>query len=343
VTDGAAAPLTAAHARRLRALADGADPRDPDGWAVRQGIGPLLAAAGEGGARLEPSRRRAEMAWQALAVHLERCLRAFDAAGIPSIVLKGAALALSHYAHPALRPMGDIDVLVAPARWDEAARLLGGLDWTVEDAAEHGAAFAGPGGVRLELHGALVSCPGLFPLRFDELFARSVPLGGGLDGRRLGDEDMVVHLALHVAFQHGFRARLGQYVDLARVAAGAPDGRPLLARASAAGARRPLAAALAVAERLLGFAPAPVVAGALCAHVPRAVRAWMDAIAPEPWRLVDGLPLARARWVLADGAVCRARLVAGTLWPGRPDGSREVSPWKALARGRRLLQQIQAR
>jgi len=340
VTDRAAEPLPAVTVRRLRALAAGADPREPDAWAARQGIGPLLLAAGEGGARLLASGRQAEIAWQALAVHLERCLGAFDAAGIPAIVLKGAALALSHYAHPALRPMGDIDVLVAPARWEEAARVLAGLDWTVEDAAEHGAAFAGPGGVRLELHGALVSCPGLFPLRFDDLLARSSALGGGLDGRRLDDEDMVVHLSLHAAFQHGFRVRLGQYVDFACLAACTLDGRRLVARAAAAGARRPVAAALAVVHGLLGVTPAPDAAEALAAHVPPGVRRWMDRVAPEPWRLLDGLPLARARWMLAGGAVCRARLLAGTLWPGRPDGSREVSPWKALARGRRLLQQL---
>jgi hypothetical protein len=340
VTDRAAAPLADETARRLRALADGADPRDPEAWAARHGIGPLLAAAGETGAVLQASLRRAEMAWQAGAVHLERCLRAFDAAGIPSLVLKGAALALSHYPEPALRPMGDIDVLVAPAQWAEAAGLLAGRDFSLEDTAEHGAAFTGPGGVRLELHGALVSCPGLFPLPFDLLLARSSPLGGGVPGRRLGDEDMFVHLALHAAFQHGFRARLGQYVDFTRLWGSSLDRRRLLGVASAAGALRPLAAAVAVAHRLLGAGPAEDLAASLTEHVPRGVRRWMDRLAPQPWQLLDGLPLARARFMLTRGAVCRARLVAGTLWPGRPDGSREVSPWKTLARGRRLLQQL---
>jgi hypothetical protein len=234
-------------------------------------------------------------------------------------------------------------VLVAPAQWGEAARLLGGLDWTVEDAAEHGTAFAGPGGVRLELHGALVSCPGLFPVRFGDLFARSAPLGGGMAGRRLGDEDMVVHLSLHVAFQHGFRARLGQYVDFTRLAAAPLDQGRLLAAAASARALRPLASALAAVDCLLGLGPGEHTATALSAHVPDGVRRWLDRVAPEPWRLLEGLPLARARWMLASGAVCRARLVAGTLWPGRPDGSREVSPWKAVARGRRLLHHLQAR
>jgi hypothetical protein len=283
------------------------------------------------------------MAWQAAAVHLDRCLRALQAAAIRPLVLKGAALAVSLYPDPALRPMSDLDLLVAPARWRAAARVLEALDFVLEDEAEHGAAFAGPGGVRIELHGALVSCPGLFPVRFEELDARSAALGGGFDGRRLGDEDQVLHLALHLAFQHGFRARLGQYVDVRRLLAGPLDGDRLLAVAADARAERPLAACLAVTRCLFGAEPEGRVARALAANVPARVRRWIEQAAHEPWRLLDGMPLAHARFSLAAGAVCRARLVAGTLWPGRPDGSREVSPWKALARVRRLLQHVRSR
>lgn len=43
---------------------------------------------------------------------------------IPVILLKGVALAESLYPDPALRPMGDIDVIVPAARMEEAARRL---------------------------------------------------------------------------------------------------------------------------------------------------------------------------------------------------------------------------
>jgi hypothetical protein len=324
-------------------LARDASPGEPAAWAIPHGLAPLLLAAGadDPTGALAASRRRTEMAWQALAVHLQRALAAIEAAGVRALVLKGAALALSHYPDPALRPMGDLDVLVPPSGWRTAARALEALDWTMEDTAEHGAAFAGPAGARLELHGALTTCPGLFPTTFDGLYARSAPLGG-LGGRRLGDEDALVHLALHAAFQHGFRARLGQYLDFERLL-GCIDGPRLLERAAAARARRPLAASLALVKTLLEVSPPAEVEARLGPDVPAPVSRWITASAGKPWTLLDGMGLARARWTLVDGAGCRARLLAGTLWPGRPDGSREVSPWKTLARGRRLMQYLQAR
>ena len=215
--------------------------------------------------------------------------------------------------------------------------MLEALDWVAEEPAEHGGAFSGPGGARLELHGALTTCPSLFPLAFEDLYARSAPLGGGLAGRRLGAEDTIVHLGLHCAFQHGFHARLGQHVDFERVLAGPYDRSKLLALSTRARACRAVVASLAVAAALLG----PFPSGMLLPHpVPERVRRWIAEAGDHPWRLLDGLGLGRARWVIAEGAVCRARLLAGTLWPGKPDGSREVSPWKALARGRRLLQHL---
>jgi hypothetical protein len=90
---------------------------------------------------------------------------------------------------------------------------------------------------------------------------------------------------------------------------------------------------------LIGVTPPPDIGGSWRRHIPKPVLEWVYGC-DGPGGLLDGMPLARARWALADGAVCRARLLAGTLWPGRPDGRREVSPWKALARGRRLLNHL---
>jgi hypothetical protein len=345
VSDEAGERAAVDAAARLRWLAEGASPGDPDGWAVRHGIAPMLSAAGapDPSGALAAARRRTEVLWQATAVHLERCLSALHAGGIRVLVLKGAALALAHYRDPSLRPMGDLDLLVPPEQWTAAARALERLDWTAEEPAEHGGAFWGPGGARLELHGALTTCPGVFPLAFDGLYARSLPLGGGFDGRRLGDEDTLLHLGLHCAFQHGFHARLGQYVDFDRVLAGPCDPDGVVTLAVRARALRALAASLSAAAAVLGPGPSSRFAQPLGRHVPDVMRRWITHADGRPWRLLDGFGLARARWLIADGAVCRARLLAGTLLPGKPDGSREVSPWKALARGRRLLQHLQAR
>lgn len=58
---------------------------------------------------------------------------ALTKAGIPALWLKGAALALTIYPDPALRPMIDLDVLVPVDQCAEALRLLQGLGYTRDD------------------------------------------------------------------------------------------------------------------------------------------------------------------------------------------------------------------
>jgi len=49
--------------------------------------------------------------------------------GIETLLLKGVPLALTYYAHPALRPMADIDILVRPAQAEAAMTLLIEAGW----------------------------------------------------------------------------------------------------------------------------------------------------------------------------------------------------------------------
>lgn len=328
---------------RLVWLAERASPADPAGWAVRQGVGPLVLA-GEGDAAwadspaLRESRWRAEALWEARAVHLERCLEVLARAGVRSVVLKGAALAVAHYPHPALRPMADLDVLVAPGQRAAAVRALQAVGWTLEEDTEHAAALAGPGGGRLELHGSLTSCPAVFPIRFDDLYGRALPLPI-VDGMRLSDEDMLLHLGLHTAFQHGLRVRLGQYADFGVLLGRALDWDRVTQVAARARGLAALASSLAVHEALLGAAPPPETRARLDGVVPGAVRRWLRQRGSRPWKLLEGLGVPRARWAVVRGAAWKARLLAGTLCPGRPDGSREVIPWNMLRRGARLARQ----
>jgi hypothetical protein len=334
-----ASPPPRAEAEHLFLLCEAAWPEDPAGWAIRQGLGPLLADAGVGGGAFDHARARAAIVWQALAVHLERTLAALDGAAVPALVLKGAALATAHYADPAHRPMSDLDVLVPARHWRAAATVLESLGFALDDPAEHGAGFAGPGGVRVELHSALVTCPGVFPVRFEGLHDRSVPLPMPWRGRRLGNEDLLLHAALHAGFQHGFRVRVAHYVDVARLVEAPLDWERLAERAADMRARACLAALFAVAGRFLSIREPAAFRDWRSRHLPARVSAWLAACRRAA-ELLEGLPLARARWALAEGPVCRALLLTGTLWPARPDGSREVSPWKALARGRRLIQHL---
>jgi len=61
-------------------------------------------------------------------------VRAFHRAGIPTMFLKGMALAEHHYDHAGLRPMDDVDLLVPLARARTAMDLLRGLDWQADGA-----------------------------------------------------------------------------------------------------------------------------------------------------------------------------------------------------------------
>ena len=54
--------------------------------------------------------------------HAQTLLRAFHAAGIPTLVLKGPALTLLYYKDYGLRPMGDFDILVPTAQAEAALR-----------------------------------------------------------------------------------------------------------------------------------------------------------------------------------------------------------------------------
>lgn len=63
---------------------------------------------------------------------LNHVLAAFTRAGIPVVVLKGAALATTLYPKPALRPMGDLDLLVRSKHLAHAEAIVKELRFTPE-------------------------------------------------------------------------------------------------------------------------------------------------------------------------------------------------------------------
>lgn len=148
---------------------------------------------------------------------LERIAAAFEAAGVPLMLLKGAALHLTLYERPEQRPMTDVDLLVRLEDASAAQEVLAGLgatpgpplvrknffpDYYYETEWNLG---AGSAAVRIDLHARP-----LRPLRY----ARTIPPGAIWDRAtpvRLGSasvwvpsvEDMALHLAAHAAV-HGF-------------------------------------------------------------------------------------------------------------------------------------------
>lgn len=183
---------------------------------------------------------------------LREVLAAFGAAGVPVVVLKGAALAHLLYPAPYLRPMHDLDLLVAPADALRAQRLL----------ADRG--FGAPlpeDGIRAGHHlppaGRVEAGVPIYVEVHHTLFGRDAPGGVTLDelpgpllmftlddagptgvARALGHTSMLAHLCRHlrasanvfgghrliwVADIVGFAERFRDAVDWARVRARYPD------------------------------------------------------------------------------------------------------------------------
>lgn len=77
----------------------------------------------------KPDPRRAVLDHYARSRALKDALDALGEAGIRAVLLKGAALAF-FYESPALRPMCDVDILVAGADWQRAGEALRVSGWT---------------------------------------------------------------------------------------------------------------------------------------------------------------------------------------------------------------------
>jgi hypothetical protein len=167
---------------------------------------------------------------QAQADALGEIVGAFCGAGIDHVILKGAVLAHVIYASPDLRPMGDLDILVAPADTVGAQTLLRRLGFDVP--AVHGrrtlrfhhhlpAATRQRDGalVTVEIHTDALSPDEPGTLRLERLSQppRELVLPRWTL-RAFGHVDMLVHLSWHV-LEPRDRTRLIAVADLVGYAA----------------------------------------------------------------------------------------------------------------------------
>jgi hypothetical protein len=159
--------------------------------------------------------------------------------GIEPILLKGALLVETLYLDPGVRPMRDVDLLVRPAEFPVAARILRRLGYECpttpgREASEpryFQTAFQREPD-KVELHRALCE-PDRYPAQVEALWSRSTPLQWR--GRRvlaLAEPDHLAYLALHAAL-HGFLLPLTCLVDVATIL----RGHPALAEGAAKRAR----------------------------------------------------------------------------------------------------------
>lgn len=224
----------------------------------------------------DAQRRRSATLLQncSLLAELLAALDAMAAAGVEAIPVKGLVLTEMFYGNLALRPAGDIDVLVRPRDLPAARDALRGLGYAQEAVPAyeerhhpfHDPPYYRPGLFRqtpLELHHGLAA-PRQFRMDAASLWERSVTTE--LFGRRLrvlSPEDTLLHLAVHRA-RAPLRLRwLVDIAELMRVSGATVDVGSLLVQARAIGARTTLSMTLEVSERLLSAPVPPALAEGL--------------------------------------------------------------------------------
>jgi len=195
--------------------------------------------------------------------------KALAARDIPVMLLKGIHLSRFVYAEPALRSMADIDIMVHREHLAEAEQVFldrgfgplprpNPIEWSSWN--HHLDKLVRDGAPVVELHWHIQRPDAPFRIDVEGLWQRSRE--AVLDGapvRLLSPEDLLLHLALHLAYQHRFeRAALKGVVDLATVITAEPkmNWEVLAERATAWGASGYLHASLRLAADLLA-APVP--------------------------------------------------------------------------------------
>ncbi len=193
-------------------------------WALKQRAAPLDPTLAVQLAPLQAQARQVAARYVLLKTARAHVDATLAAAAIPALWLKGVALAETVYPQPALRPMGDLDVLVPFERREEALAALkaaGYADETLNPLAAQVTAFLPPdethhhynlvggpgGGVRVELHFRVARAilPDLSAL--DWFWSQAVEAtdraGAPLGFLTLRPEAHLLYLCAHALLQHG--------------------------------------------------------------------------------------------------------------------------------------------
>jgi hypothetical protein len=166
-----------------------------------------------------------ECAWRNnnLYSELSNILKILQRENIPVILLKGAHLARLVYSNIALRPMGDIDILVRKSDLLNAGRILQELGYSCcrDNEAEfvkncqHLPPMLKQDAPPVELHWTLESPTTPFKIDVKGLWQRTRPASvAGVDTLTLSPEDLLLHLCLHTAVHHLYSNGLRALCDI---------------------------------------------------------------------------------------------------------------------------------
>ncbi len=223
---------------------------DPAGWdqvfqlAAVQSVTPLLydRLKGRGMLEIVPEEMRVQFKAEfrknalrnlALYSELSRISKAFEAEGIPILLLKGAHLARGVYETAGLRVVGDLDLLVPRQDMLRSAELIQSIgydgshvfteDWI--NSFKHLPEFVKRGSFeKVELHSTIDDFKKATTFKIDVFWDESVPANVDETGLlALSPENLILHLCFHNAYSHLFEFSLRPYCDLQTVIARCKD------------------------------------------------------------------------------------------------------------------------
>ena len=261
---------------------------------------------------------------------LEHVLGLLAAIGVRPIALKGAGLALTVYDELAVRPIGDVDLLVAPEEFRPALQQLlacGGRvthDEPFEGAYElvtHHVALVFPqvSHVVVELHHQWLSLPARQARLVTVAELRERTLTAQWAGRSVGvlsAEDQVLHLSAHLSIHSAVMQRLIWYYDVDQVirqAGPSLDWEAVVQRSQRYQMALPLRHTLATVVEALGSpTPDDLLARltALAISAPERQRYGVDAWGPHS-RFGDGVQ----KLAGLPGPAARLRFACGLAVP----------------------------
>jgi hypothetical protein len=336
---------------RLDELVEAASALSPDQWhelyadAAAQGMAPMVywMSANSGALASAPqaiaalfmsSYTRSLVNLRRIELQLEEMLRAFAEQKLDMLILKGPPLVRRLYSDPALRPIGDLDLLARPGDLQRVCRTLMSLGYRVLPGYGSPRAFHALQGYTLiyrrgeeplvELHWRPVSLAS-YQRSFlpDALWRRSLftKIGGG-HAHLLNPEDELRYLCVHYAAEHRGK-RLIWLIDIARLLQSLPETwewERFTTTTIALGVATPILGALDDCQTMLGLDVSDASGAALRAATtsPAEKRAWALAQTTfyQPRRLLAHartLETPQQRMILARGAL-EWYLTAGRTW-----------------------------
>ncbi len=189
-----------------------------DSLPVKRLLTVLFASLRRAGADLDPSLvpylrlayAREQMRTATYLRILEEVMVALERDAVPAIALRGAALATSLYAEPALRHCHDIDLLIRPEHLERAVSALEWAGLTRSDAEPDsdatGIKLSHSSGLPVELHQRLFDSS-FYALPESEAWAHTrTQRAAGISMTVLSPEDMLLHICGHASCSRSRRS-----------------------------------------------------------------------------------------------------------------------------------------